>query len=304
MSRRSDAKKRAFLRWELVRRNKKYIAAYFKSTQNKKDIIDPSVLSRTLREDFIKRFFVYPINPTYHYDDIVNTLIEINQIEKNKCAETSHIYEKYLGKNWRRIKCDLLFHTNSNTTKKETKGKTQKYASFLSKAKMEIKRKRIRKTNQHDFRMGRYLSEALHHLSLIKLSPNPDPYSNPTTVINSYLISNPNVEVYGGRLVDSNITSIDINPFIDVFKENLTEVCFEIDLSYPTKEIIEDIKKEVAKWKSVKRKYQPKKQTRQNLFLGDVKKMLQIYDLKGAGWTYSDIAKTIFKSNGADSIQR
>lgn len=87
---------------------------------------------------------------------------------------------------------------------------------------------------------------------------------------------------------------------IDSFSGDFTRVCFTVDLTYPTIDIIADVKKEISKWKTVRRKYNRHEKKRQNLYIDGVKKILEAYDLREKGLTYQEIAK----SSSPDAIQK
>lgn len=304
MSRKDDENRRAFYRWEFLRRNKEYQNDYYSLVENKADLIDLKIVSGGKKKDFIKKFFAYPVNPNFSYDEIVSEYKKASRTKQAFTKKMYSIYKKYLGKNWREINRRLFRYE----LRREVKFGFKKYISARNKAKEEVKRFRLAQNIELIEKKYGYLRETLHHLSAIKLSPEEaDLYSRHTTVINSFLADSPNIEVFGSEygfkylsLVDSNVTDLDSNPMIDNFRGDLTRVCFTVDLSYPTNDIVADIKKEISKWKAVRRKYNMQKEKRQSLYFEDVKKILQTYDLREKGLTYPAIAK----SSSPDAIQK
>lgn len=297
MSRKDDANRRAFYRWEFIRRNKDYQKAYNELAKNKIELIDLDAISEKTKIEFIRKFFVYPLNPNFSYDQIVDEykrLVGSRQVYNDKIK---NIYRKYLGKNWAEINRNLFWHKNK-CLRHEEKFDFKKYIPARDKAKEAIKRLGSAQDMDQIFVKRGYLNEALQRLSAIKLSPVVADSDSKTTVINSFLKDNPNIEVFGVEygfryvsLVNSSIADFDSNPMIDSFSGDLAKICFTVDLSYPTNDIVADLKKEISKWKTVRRKYNKDEKKRQNLYIDGVKKMLQVYDLREVKrLTYNQIA--------------
>lgn len=309
MKRSEKSRQRAIYRWEFARRNKEYQSFYDNLTKNKREVIDLEiVLKEGCESDFIKKFFVLPINPTFSYDQIVEEYKKIAKLEKTISLRRNSIYRKHLGENWQRINIEFFKH-ESPILKHGSKLNLKKYRVAMKRAKAEIETFESEQDSNKNNIIKSYLARVLHHLSSTKLSfAAADLYLPHSIVINSYLTDSPNVQVYGYEygpkfltLVDSNVTDFDTSPLIDKFDGDLTRVCFEVDLSYPKDDIISDLKQEISKWKSVARKYaQHKKEGRQNLYPADVYKILRVFDLKEKGLTYREIAGT----ESSDAIQK
>ena len=159
------------------------------------------------------------------------------------------------------------------------------------------------------FRRIDYLHKVLYKLLEINLSnEDVDIYSSHTLVIHSYIADNSNIEAFrfGNKvgLADSTVADFDTNPILEKYDGDLSRVCFEVDLSYPTDDLVEDFKKEVALWKTVARKYQPRKQKRQVLYNENVENMLKIYDYRESGMIFRSIAKKILDDDQNYAIQK
>lgn len=239
MSRQDDARNRAALRWDFVRRNGQYRADYEKFKGDKEKLLDPALFEGLAVSHFLNKFCVYPLNPKFAFADIQKA-------------------QKQKGKN------------------------------------------------------GACLREAVHHLSELKLSSRRgDAYSRITAVDMSYLTKNKNIQAYrldpeDGDFIGLTDSSKGLggDSFIERCDEDLLKVTMELDLSYSTKAIVEDIKKEISLWKQVGQKYSKGARGRQNLFDADVKKMLCVFDLRQAGVTFKKIAKRVFNAETVDAIQR
>lgn len=218
MSRKEDGRRRAFYRWEFIRRNKEYKKAYKDLTGNTKDVVDLVVMSGKVKDEFKKKFFVYPINPSFTYDQVDDEYRRFVRLRQVFAEKIKSIHRKNLGKNWSEINRNL-FRFKNKLLRQEVEFNFKKYIPASNKAKEEIKRLGSAQDMDQIRRKRDYLSGALHQLSAIKLSLEEADHSSGTTVINSFLADNPNIEIFGIEygykyvsLADSNITDYDSNP--------------------------------------------------------------------------------------------
>jgi len=152
-----------------------------------------------------------------------------------------------------------------------------------------------------------YLRSAVMHLSTIRLSPKVN-YEF-SSVVKSYTTENKKIMALRVRdkfigLSDSMGGFLRKDTIFKTYEGDLSKITMELDLSYPTNDVVEDIKKEISLWKQAKKAYSRGKQKHQHLSDKDVKRMLRIYELRGQNIKYKRIAKKIFGTESIDSIQK
>jgi hypothetical protein len=319
LSRAENANKRAFLRWEFARRSTHFKDRYSKLTSNNTDLIVSTPLLRSALEDFLREFCLFPLNPDFSFEELLNEKDKLKEEKEKGIKLSNQIYEKFLGKNSLEKKKSLAYYDFYKLKKDERslvkikhilgvnwKSAIQKIQSLDNKAREQIKRFRILEARDK----YAYLNEAIHHLSALYLSNEYIPLAKgPTVVLNSYLKENHDISAFrfGSTigLADDSVKE-DVNPIIEIYEGDLTKVIMEVDLSYPTKEIVEDIKSEISLWKQIKRKFSDEKQIRQHFDDKEVQKMFRVFDMKSKdkNYSYIEIAKVVFGNHGADAIQK
>lgn len=311
MGRKDYAENRSFYRWEFLRRNNEYQKRYNKLTKKKDRLIDLEAISEKDEDYFIKEFFVYPINPNFTYKQITNEHKRLARLKKEYFKKIREINKKYLGKESaeknRRVSNTEKGILNEPLPKK---GFTTKYLKNEKKAEVEIKRFFRNKNTEQVLAQEKYISNVCHQLSAPRLSSKKCSIDLPhSTVIRSYLAGRPNIQVSGYEYGIDFLTLINLDEdadfIIDNYKGEIKTVCFEVDLSYQRNKIIADMKRELSKWKGVKKKYEQQDKKRQNLYNKDVLKMLKIFDLREEkGLKYREISEKIFGSSSADKLQK
>jgi|GEM_PF-6841297 hypothetical protein len=286
MSRKIDADNRAEYRWEFVRRNMNFRNDYKQCSTQENDLIDLSAINNEKIEHFINNYFVYPLNPQYSYKQVLGEYKKMVKFLTDHIKDHHRIYEKYLGKDVKKRWAEFITNKNKSDSKKFELAKNK-----ADKEAQEFKRS----INYDSIKEKRYyVNKALYQLSRIELSPTQVNNSFPsTTIINSYLAGNPNIKAKRSDLdlvwlEDSTIQKG--SSAISNVNGDLSKVCFEIDLTFPTDDIVEDFKKEISKWKMVERKYYKHKRPRQRLSPSYVRELLKAFDLKEKNMIYREIA--------------